>query len=53
MVYREKVGADQLLTTYDPPEVLEKFYVGGICGFDKEGSPIWIDPFTLLDIKGQ
>ena len=53
MEFRRKYDCDQLLQTYKPPEVLDKYYVGGVCGFDKEGCPIWLDPFTLLDFKGK
>ena len=53
MEFRRKYDCDQLLQTYKPPEVLDKYYVGGVCGFDKEGCPIWLDPFTLLDFKGR
>ncbi|KAF6023796.1 hypothetical protein EB796_017898 [Bugula neritina] len=51
MEYRKKINCDTLLTDYKPPEVLEKYFVGGICGYDKEGSPVWIDVFPLLDVK--
>jgi len=39
MEYRKKINCDTL-------------FVGGICGYDKEGSPVWIDVFPLLDVKG-
>lgn len=33
-------------------QVLEKYVSGGMCGFDKEGSPIWYDIIGPLDPKG-
>uniref|UniRef100_A0A672Z301 SEC14-like protein 2 n=1 Tax=Sphaeramia orbicularis TaxID=375764 RepID=A0A672Z301_9TELE len=32
--------------------VIEKFVSGGMCGYDKEGSPIWYDVIGPLDPKG-
>ncbi|KAK3084511.1 hypothetical protein FSP39_014599 [Pinctada imbricata] len=33
------------------PEVL-KYFTGGWFGYDKEGFPMWLDPFGKCDIKG-
>lgn len=41
-----------ILKTYTPPEVVKKYFPGGYLGFDKEGSPIMIDPLGRLDFKG-
>ena len=43
---------DTILETYKVPEVIEKYYVGGLFGRDKEGSLIWIDPYGRIDLKG-
>ena len=32
--------------------VLDKYRTGGIFGYDKEGAPVYIDPFGLIDLKG-
>uniref|UniRef100_A0AAQ5XHY8 SEC14-like lipid binding 7 n=1 Tax=Amphiprion ocellaris TaxID=80972 RepID=A0AAQ5XHY8_AMPOC len=34
------------------PQVIEKYVSGGMCGYDKEGSPIWYDVIGPLDPKG-
>ncbi|BFZ04645.1 hypothetical protein BsWGS_07684 [Bradybaena similaris] len=52
MAYREKMKVDTLLTDYEPPEVLKKYMSGGKCGHDKEGSPIRVELFGHLDMKG-
>ena len=43
---------DNILEDFDPPEVLKKYYPGGLVGHDKEGCPVWIVPLGNLDIKG-
>jgi len=53
MEYRRVQGVDTILVDYVEPEVLSKYYVGGVSGFDKEGSPIWLDPFATIDSKGK
>uniref|UniRef100_A0AAT9H855 Retinal binding protein n=1 Tax=Ambigolimax valentianus TaxID=1338344 RepID=A0AAT9H855_9EUPU len=50
--YREKMKVDTLLTEYEPPEVLAKYLTGGNCGHDKEGSPIRVELYGRLDMKG-
>ncbi|XP_013379466.1 retinal-binding protein [Lingula anatina] len=52
MAFRKKIGADTLLQKYTPPEVIQKYLTGGFCGFDKDGSPVRVELFGLLDIKG-
>lgn len=38
---------------YDSPtQVLQKYFTGGFCGYDKEGSPVRIELFGYLDMKG-
>ncbi len=50
--WRARIGADKLLETYTPPEVLQRYYPGGLAGFDKEGRPVWIDTTGRADPKG-
>lgn len=45
MKYREKMRIDHILEEFDEPEVLQKYLVGGMCGHDKDGLPIRIEPF--------
>ncbi|KAK2169108.1 hypothetical protein LSH36_12g14038 [Paralvinella palmiformis] len=52
MALREKLSVDRLLEEYNPPEVLQKYLAGGLCGFDKEGSPVSIERYGYLDMKG-
>lgn len=33
-------------------QVLEKYLSGGMCGYDREGSPIWYDVIGPVDPKG-
>lgn len=50
--WRKEIGADTILVDYQEVEVLEKYRTGGICGRDKSGCPIYIDPYGLIDMKG-
>lgn len=44
---------DKLVTSYEPPEVLEKYYPGGIIGQTKDGYPVWIETLATADQKGK
>lgn len=33
-------------------QVIEKYLSGGMCGYDREGSPIWYDVIGPMDPKG-
>lgn len=33
-------------------QVIEKYVSGGMCGYDREGSPVWYDVIGPLDPKG-
>ena len=46
------MGADRIIDEWNPPRVLRKYFVGGMCGHDKEGSPVYIVPIGNLDMKG-
>ncbi|XP_070572325.1 SEC14-like protein 2 [Ptychodera flava] len=50
--YKKKMRLDELYETWQDSEVMEKYFVGGLCGHDKNGCPIWIDPFGNIDPKG-
>ena len=50
--WRKKVGADTILEDYEIPDILKKYLTGGQCGEDKEGCPIWVDPYGRVDMKG-
>ncbi|XP_078362571.1 SEC14-like protein 2 [Oculina patagonica] len=49
---RRRLGLDSLVETYKVPEVLSKFYPGGYFGYDRDGSPVFIDPIGQIDFKG-
>ena len=40
------------LDSWEIPEVLKKYFQGGHVGFDKEGSPIWVDMAPKMDWSG-
>ena len=40
------------IESWTPPEVLTKYYPGGLFGFNKDGLPVWIEPSGNCDIKG-
>ncbi|XP_038844628.1 SEC14-like protein 2 isoform X3 [Salvelinus namaycush] len=50
--FRKHMKADTITTEWQPPEVIEKYLSGGMCGFDREGSPIWWDVIGPVDPKG-
>ncbi|XP_036454744.1 SEC14-like protein 2 [Colossoma macropomum] len=50
--FRKHMKADTIITDWKPPEVLEKYFSGGMCGYDREGSPVWYDVIGPVDPKG-
>ncbi|KAL3857236.1 hypothetical protein ACJMK2_011928 [Sinanodonta woodiana] len=50
--FRENIRADFLLSEHSVPEVLQKYLTGGFSGYDKEGSPVRVELFGYLDMKG-
>uniref|UniRef100_A0A669E6T5 SEC14-like lipid binding 7 n=1 Tax=Oreochromis niloticus TaxID=8128 RepID=A0A669E6T5_ORENI len=52
VVFREHMKVDTILSDWKPPEVIEKYVSGGMCGYDREGSPVWYDVIGPLDPKG-
>ncbi|KAG7280956.1 hypothetical protein CRUP_022967 [Coryphaenoides rupestris] len=52
MEFRKRMYVDTILNEWRPPEVLEKYLSGAMCGYDREGSPIWYDIIGPMDPKG-
>lgn len=50
--FRKQMRVDSIIDDWTPPEVIEKYVSGGMCGYDREGSPIWYDVIGPLDPKG-
>ncbi|XP_059894509.1 SEC14-like protein 2 isoform X1 [Gadus macrocephalus] len=50
--FRRKMRVDGIISEWDPPEVIKKYVSGGMCGYDREGSPVWYDVIGPLDPKG-
>ncbi|XP_044189439.1 SEC14-like protein 2 [Thunnus albacares] len=50
--FRRQMKVDTIISDWKPPEVIEKYVSGGMCGYDREGSPIWYDVIGPLDPKG-
>ncbi|XP_059192971.1 SEC14-like protein 2 [Centropristis striata] len=50
--FRKHMKVDTILSDWRPPEVIEKYLSGGMCGYDREGSPIWYDVIGPVDPKG-
>lgn len=50
--WKQHLQVDTIIDEFEPPEVLRKYYPGGLVGHDKQGCPVWIVPLGSLDIKG-
>ncbi|XP_053502162.1 SEC14-like protein 2 isoform X1 [Ictalurus furcatus] len=50
--FRKRLQVDSILEDWKPPEVIELYVSGGMCGYDREGSPVWYDIIGPLDPKG-
>lgn len=50
--FRKHMKADTIIEDWKNPEVIEKYLSGGLCGYDKEGNPVWYDIIGPLDPKG-
>lgn len=50
--FRKQLKVDTIIEDFKPPEVIEKYLSGGMCGYDREGSPVWYDVVGPLDPKG-
>ncbi|CAH8530652.1 unnamed protein product [Dicrocoelium dendriticum] len=49
--WRIEHNVDTILSWYKMPEVVDKYFPGGICGSDKQGRPLFIAPVGCLDPK--
>ncbi|XP_064620533.1 retinal-binding protein-like isoform X2 [Lineus longissimus] len=52
MTFKEKMGTDKILDSFVLPEVLKLYLPGGLCGHDKDGAPLKIEPYGNLDMRG-
>ena len=52
LIWREQNAVDSILDTWEAPEVLRKYYPGGLYGFDKDDCPIYFEPLGYSDVKG-
>ncbi|XP_074643833.1 retinal-binding protein-like isoform X2 [Tubulanus polymorphus] len=50
--FRKRIGADTILQDYTIPEVIKKYMPGGLVGHDKDGSPLKIELYGTIDMKG-
>ncbi|KAM9734354.1 SEC14-like protein 2 [Menidia menidia] len=50
--FRKQMKVDTIISDWTPPEVIERYVSGGMCGYDREGSPVWYDVIGPLDPKG-
>ena len=50
--WRAQNNVDSILQDFKPPEVVEKYYTGGLFGQDKQGALIWIEPAGFIDLRG-
>ncbi|XP_043385457.1 SEC14-like protein 2 isoform X2 [Chelonia mydas] len=48
---RKHMDADNIIN-WQPPEVIQKYMSGGMCGYDQDGCPIWYEIIGPLDAKG-
>ncbi|KAL1789652.1 SEC14 4 [Sigmodon hispidus] len=49
--FRKQQDLDHILT-WEPPEVIQLYDSGGLCGYDYEGCPVWFDIIGTMDPKG-
>nr|XP_020852368.1 SEC14-like protein 3 isoform X3 [Phascolarctos cinereus] len=49
--FRKNMDIDHILD-WQPPEVIQQYLPGGLCGYDRDGCPIWYDIIGPLDPKG-
>ncbi|XP_019622039.1 PREDICTED: SEC14-like protein 2 [Branchiostoma belcheri] len=50
--FRKRQNVDNLKNEFKVPEVLTKYFTGGLFCWDKEGCPVFYDPFGQLDVRG-
>uniref|UniRef100_A0A4X1VBA2 SEC14 like lipid binding 2 n=1 Tax=Sus scrofa TaxID=9823 RepID=A0A4X1VBA2_PIG len=49
--FRKQKDIDNILN-WQPPEVIQQYLSGGLCGYDLDGCPVWYDVIGPLDAKG-
>ncbi|XP_077488924.1 SEC14-like protein 2 isoform X2 [Amblyomma americanum] len=52
LTWRKKIGADTILTDYQPSEVLQNHFPGGLLDCSPEGHCCYLLPIGSIDIKG-
>lgn len=52
LIWRKKMGADNILSDYQPSEVLQKHFPGGYLDCSPEGPGCYLLPIGSVDIKG-
>ncbi|XP_046633901.1 SEC14-like protein 2 [Daphnia pulicaria] len=50
--WRRLNRVNEILQTWTPPEVIEKYYSIGQTGYDKFGCPLWMSAQGPIDIRG-
>ncbi|XP_010602085.1 SEC14-like protein 2 [Fukomys damarensis] len=49
--FRKQKDIDNIIS-WQPPEVIQQYLSGGMCGYDLDGCPVWYDIIGPLDAKG-
>ncbi|XP_044541424.1 SEC14-like protein 2 [Gracilinanus agilis] len=49
--FRKQKNLENIMS-WQPPEVIQQYLAGGMCGFDLNGCPVWYDVIGPLDVKG-
>ncbi|XP_064128547.1 SEC14-like protein 2 isoform X2 [Loxodonta africana] len=49
--FRKQKDIDSIIS-WQPPEVIQQYLSGGMCGYDLDGCPVWYDIIGPLDAKG-
>lgn len=52
VAYKKKMDVDNLLDSYTLPKVLKEYFASGFCGFDKDGSPVLVESYGYMDMRG-
>ncbi|MEE6506833.1 hypothetical protein FKM82_007871, partial [Ascaphus truei] len=52
LTWRKQHQVDYLLSTWDPPQVLQDYYAGGWHHHDKDGRPLYMLRLGQMDTKG-
>ena len=53
MEWRRKMSVDEILDSWEVPEVASTYLPGGFLGHDKLGHPIWYELVGRVDMKGK